>query len=761
MIRRAKRPSLFAIITLGLLSLGMAVFFLIKSFAGTSGAMEVYIYRDGGLFTASNLGVQIKNVGSTAGCAGGFNATGITSGEWWGIFSYQNQYVRAATLCNTGSGGNKLYQVINANTDNHSGYVFQGARVAYNNHTYNPLAHPYQFFVNEGETTRLILDYSSPAPPPPPPPPPTPSGCGSGTLNDRCASVSFSVAPNSVPYGGQVTLSWTSSWTTGCEIRPTNISVGSAGSRVVSPYQDGRNEWGITCFPNSGGGNATALASTTQSPKPTINSFSGNQNISHNTTTTLSWTSSNTTGCTITGGPGTPVNVGASTSWTSPKLTAGTNYSIQCQNSVAYKSTSRSLGITVGGAPPPELPDGCGPGTKNNRCQGGGGGGGTGTYGKPQTTAARPNAAAPQGDSQRPSTPANLVAFEDNGSVKLTWDASTDDSGIAGYIIERSTDNTEWETLSEISDTTYTDSDANFNTLYYYRVSAKDTNNNLSDFAVVEITTGEFQANAFKDADSTITSEDGVVNILIPTGALTEDAACEVIIDDESANALGKKKLLHGPYLLVCKNKSGSIIEKFEKPVVVELSISEDAKKKSPALFGFADGKWNDSKIKYSKDAPNFSFETDTPAPFAVLSASSFNWLWLLLLLLLGLLIGGFIWWRRRNSDGSTTYIGSDYNPSTMDNPGSSSAVTPANSDPSALNIPGITSPPASSQPPGEHQIEVAPTPVTNPALEHHSPLDRLNEMESAETGGGGAIPDDLSAPGDTAAGGVEPKPPK
>lgn len=758
-IRQARKPSIIAIIVLGLLSLGAAAWLIYQSFAGTTGAFNVFIYRDGSANVASNLGVTIKNVGSGGSCSSGFNSTGTWNGEWQGTINYSGTINRIISGCNTGSNGNKVFQIVNANTTGNGGYIFTGAQVSYNGGAFQNMVSPYQFVVYDGSDankTRVIINYNSP---PPPPPPPTPSGCGPGTLNDRCATIDgYSYTPATVPYGGVATISWQSTNANRC-----NIGWGSTGSgwqQADGTYRVGpltsMYNYVLTCEPSYGGSTPARNMSIPVSGAPTSSLSASSTNIAYNATTTLTWNSTNAASCNLSGGPGAPGGVGLSGSWTTPKLTSGANYSLSCSNSVPYAASPKTVGITVGGAPPPPLPDGCGAGTKNNKCGGSTGGGG-GTTSKPPTIV-KNTAPTAAGDSTRPSAPGNLKAEENSGAVELTWDASTDDSGIAGYVIERSTDNKTWETLNDgVTDTTYTDSDANFSTLYYYRVSAKDNNGNVSDYAIAEITTGAFEANAFKDSDSTITSEDGVVVAKIPAGALSEDAACEIVIDEESQQALGDKKLLHGPYKLVCKKKDGSTFDKFDKPITYELTVSDEAKKQNPALYGFADNQWTNSNIEYIKDAPNFTFESDVPAPFAVLSESSFPWLWLILLLLLiAALVAGFVWWRKRNSD-EGPYVGAGYNPSTMYGDASASTTTPA-SAPGEMTIPAAPPTPESSQAPGQHQIDVKPTPVHNPALEHHSPLDRLNEMEAADTKAD--IPGDLTAPGDTSAGGVQPKEP-
>jgi mono/diheme cytochrome c family protein len=91
--------------------------------------------------------------------------------------------------------------------------------------------------------------------------------------------------------------------------------------------------------------------------------------------------------------------------------------------------------------------------------------------------------------SQAPSTPTLSVALS-NGDPRLTWTASTDNVGVTGYIVYRSTTG---GTGSEIARTTasvrtWTDSSARAGTRYYYNVRAYDAaGNDSSRSSIVNI----------------------------------------------------------------------------------------------------------------------------------------------------------------------------------------------------------------------------------------------------------------------------------
>jgi hypothetical protein len=89
--------------------------------------------------------------------------------------------------------------------------------------------------------------------------------------------------------------------------------------------------------------------------------------------------------------------------------------------------------------------------------------------------------AATGSDKTPPSSPTGFTIDPSSDSIDLSWDASTD-SSTAGYVLERSTDQTEWQTLSDsLTGTSYTDTDLSPEQDYYYRLRAKDAAGNQSE----------------------------------------------------------------------------------------------------------------------------------------------------------------------------------------------------------------------------------------------------------------------------------------
>src|SRR5258705_5121335 len=91
---------------------------------------------------------------------------------------------------------------------------------------------------------------------------------------------------------------------------------------------------------------------------------------------------------------------------------------------------------------------------------------------------------APSEDTQPPTPPTNLSATASTGVVSLTWSASTDNVGVVGYTIYRSTTSgftpTTATKIGQTSTTTYADTSFSAAGTYNYRVTAQDAAGNIS-----------------------------------------------------------------------------------------------------------------------------------------------------------------------------------------------------------------------------------------------------------------------------------------
>lgn len=83
--------------------------------------------------------------------------------------------------------------------------------------------------------------------------------------------------------------------------------------------------------------------------------------------------------------------------------------------------------------------------------------------------------------------------------MDVSWSAATDNVGVANYLIERSTDQDDWQTLSaNLTTTDFEDLHVVSGIHYYYRIRAIDTAGNESQgaFADIELTSAEATAQA-------------------------------------------------------------------------------------------------------------------------------------------------------------------------------------------------------------------------------------------------------------------------
>ncbi|MGA8248124.1 MAG: hypothetical protein WB797_14570, partial [Nocardioides sp.] len=95
-------------------------------------------------------------------------------------------------------------------------------------------------------------------------------------------------------------------------------------------------------------------------------------------------------------------------------------------------------------------------------------------------------------DTEPPTTPGHFVAatVPPDPEVSLTWTASSDDTGVAGYRLERSTDQTHWTVLAaSLGSLRYDDASTAPDTRYHYRLRALDFAGNASPYAFASVTT--------------------------------------------------------------------------------------------------------------------------------------------------------------------------------------------------------------------------------------------------------------------------------
>src|SRR6185503_5872662 len=117
----------------------------------------------------------------------------------------------------------------------------------------------------------------------------------------------------------------------------------------------------------------------------------------------------------------------------------------------------------------------------------------------------------------------------------------------------------------------YDDKSVDFGVHYYYRLSAVDRTGGTSGYATSDATTSAYGSNTANDTTNTYTSDDSLVTVTVPAGALPTDADCSVT--SVNLPAAGKKPgtqsqpLVVGPYQLLCKTLGGDSINSYGKPL--------------------------------------------------------------------------------------------------------------------------------------------------------------------------------------------------
>lgn len=459
-------------------------------------------------------------------------------------------------------------------------------------------------------------------------------------------SATISASPTSVAYGGSSNITFKGYYSDRCLFKTGQNNPGNVnpGTTFNTGALTADQIYTLYCY-NSGRGwnSADASATVTVGAPPviipplghaSIASFTAPATVAYPNTVSLSGQAS-AQSCTINGAA---VTVFVSNEvWSlqsGPNKTNPTSYTLSCVDSDGQAVTS-TRSVTVTGVP--------GGGNCTSNC------GGTvdpppkagGTNGR--TTARTGGVATTGADKTKPTVPTNFQAEQfGSGEVDLSWDASTDNIAVEAYELERSTDQTEWTKLDDaISDTSYTDSTADYATTYTYRLSAKDTAGNFSDYALVDITTNDFTANAYADEDSTISSDDGLVEITIPAGALSEDSFCEISKDSTRVSPKGYK-LATGGYSVSCRNKAGDSVTSFDKAAKVTMHLKSFKKFKNFKAYSVDGNNLSPIESSFNKNTGDLTFNLSELQTFAAFGAKGGSawYLWILFpLLLIGLVL--------------------------------------------------------------------------------------------------------------------------
>jgi uncharacterized membrane protein YgcG len=311
----------------------------------------------------------------------------------------------------------------------------------------------------------------------------------------------------------------------------------------------------------------------------------------------------------------------------------------------------------------------------------GGGGGSSGGSGGSSGGGGSTSTGGSGGGSQPASAPSSSVAVPDappdlsattsgnNAVVDLSWTISTDAVGIAYYEVDRSVDQVNWTVLTNSdTDNQYTDDSTDFNVHYYYRVKAIDTVGTASAYSFVDIQTPGFKSNLTGSGSTTLTSNDGLAQVSIPTGAVNGQLDCSVGSATNNVKYDANQHLVIGPYQLVCKDSQGNPATAFTKPIAWAFNLKNKLTGLENPLAFSTDANGNLSSISgsaYSASTTLMQFSSQTTNPVLVLATTIPPVPWNLIaiiLFLVGLVIAAVIFvLHRQQKSNYNDYLRSKY----------------------------------------------------------------------------------------------------
>ncbi len=181
------------------------------------------------------------------------------------------------------------------------------------------------------------------------------TACGGGGDDEDpgavMPTVSLSANPTSVAMGGSTQLTWSSTDATSCTgSGDWSGQVATSGSTTINNITTNKN-FSAQC---SGPGGISAMASVTvtvqSAPAPTVTLSANPTTVNSGGSSTLTWSSTNATGCTASGGWTGSKN--ASGSQTISNLTTTTQFGLVCAGA-GGNSPMQSVTVTVNGSPAP------------------------------------------------------------------------------------------------------------------------------------------------------------------------------------------------------------------------------------------------------------------------------------------------------------------------------------------------------------------------------------------------------------------------
>ncbi len=259
------------------------------------------------------------------------------------------------------------------------------------------------------------------------------------------------------------------------------------------------------------------------------------------------------------------------------------------------------------------------------------------------------------GDITTPSVPTNFAANPERSLVTLSWDASTDDSGVVHYELEKSADQAAWASVNDnILTTVYKDFDVTYSTQIYYRVRAVDPAGNKSEYAAANTKTSDFEANVTVAEGGNIANQDSDITAAVPPEAVAENAQCIII---ESPNLISTEKnyvVVGIPQRLICKTANGQVITSFYKAITISTTLSESVFKKHSNYRYYVGNDGNLNQTGTTEQDKTLSYQTQDQLEFALtgkIKKAPAIFKVILVLFFLALIVGAilfFLNWRNR-----------------------------------------------------------------------------------------------------------------
>jgi hypothetical protein len=185
------------------------------------------------------------------------------------------------------------------------------------------------------------------------------AACGGGDEEDTggttlppAPTLAFSASVSSVPSGGSATLNWSTTNATECTASGgwsgTKAAQGSESTGAITTART----YTLACTGLGGSVTQSVDVTITGAAAPTLTLTANPTTVASGGTTTLTWSSTNATSCTASGGwTGSRATSG---SQASNALTANTTFTLQCSGNGG--SIQRQATVTVSGTQPPPAP---------------------------------------------------------------------------------------------------------------------------------------------------------------------------------------------------------------------------------------------------------------------------------------------------------------------------------------------------------------------------------------------------------------------